>query len=373
MQGHIRRAGLILTVLGGVCTASVPATDEPAQAKRPLQPPRVGSPAVSPEEQPAVTLDFPGGTVQEFVDLLKASTTLPVNVMMSPDASRLRLGPVRLERCPIWIALGTIEYATEDSSLSGQVSVSPITDSSGGPPLNFAVKYRQPTAGPPRVFAGPMDYVDTSATDLVGTYSISQIVRAPTDLPSAPTLTIEQLTQALDAVLRLTPTGKQPPSILVHSESGLLVVQGNWEQLRLTKEVIGQLKDDLETARRRLAASNQVSEAQSRLLDQEREAQVRYHSELADLRRHVGTLQDRYTSILQDQPDSPMRVLVLRDLQHEMDRTRDAIARLEDRLREARLGVPLTGGDRDQVEALRREIAELKAELQAMKESKNKK
>lgn len=374
MHGQIRRTGLVLSAVGCTCAAGVLGFTSAGLAQHlNTQPRGIESPNVQQDSRPDVTLEFKGGTVQEYVDLLRASTKLPVNVMMSPEVSRVRLGPVRLERCPLWIAVGTIEYSTEDASMTDRISVSPINDVAGGPPLNFAVKFKGPPAQMARNIAGPMGYVDPTLTDLVGTYSISQIVNAPVDLPNARTLTIEQVTQALDAVLRLTPAGKQPPSILVHKETGLLVVQGSAEQLNLAKGVIGQLKDDLETGRKRAAADIRAAESREQQLVQEREVRARLEQERDMLVARLQSAQKRQSALLKDNTDSPNRAMELNDLQAEIQITRGEISQIEARLREARIGSFGGRAQSEDVDALKREVAELRDQLQELKDSRSKK
>lgn len=242
-----------MSIVGATRAQTTDGTDQPAATPRPSMapanpsPPQWGQLPTQPGQrnvQPEtlnIDLDFAGGTIAQYITAVQESTGRPFNVITSPEIAAMRLGPVRLRSASSTVVVEAIIAALVDRDERVQLRTQSLAHG-GAESYTIRAERLPATAMPGSPFAR------SDRTDLVGTYSIATLVNPPADDPEAKRLPREDVTKAIEAVLRLV-ASPTPPKILIHPETSLLVVQGTGEHLSLAEGVIKQLKDDLALTR----------------------------------------------------------------------------------------------------------------------------
>lgn len=196
-------------------------------------------------EDKLVSLDFPGGTLGEFVQHLQRAAGI-VNVLLVDDARAWPVPPIRVSKVQVAQALKAVEQATWTED--GKIDLRP-SNGRGEPIWTIRVERRTKKAPPP--------------DEQVLVVSLTELTQpAPGDPADAPvTLRPETVLTAIEA-------GSKDfvgvPELRFHRESGLLFVKGDVQQLSLVREVMGNLERDVSTRRNRAAQAR----AQSRVQEQ---------------------------------------------------------------------------------------------------------
>jgi hypothetical protein len=202
--------------------------------------------AVSQTEKP-FSLNFPGGTVQEFVDAVETSSGEPFNVIIPESATDLRIPPVRVRE----VTLSPLLHALSASSRERKAYVgrSNTAVAPGGQSRNYS----------------SIEYADTGFTFAAGTAGsqvwqlnvdkVTPLPEAPPPIGPPPVARFYQLKPNLEAGLKIEDITtvaqtawkmmkldeKQIPELKVHEETGILIAVGSEEALSVIDSVLREL------------------------------------------------------------------------------------------------------------------------------------
>lgn len=213
----------------------------------------LGSPALARQDQrwtgpEQITVDFKGGTVAQYVELLKKSGKA-VNIVASERASKQQLSALSLNQVNIGVAVYSIQAAA--ASGAGQWKIDQITPPMGGYPPGML----QPGGEAYSVDFFPFG---RRGEDLVvESYSLVRIIKSE---GHAEGMDAKVVLTAIETGLKLQNEGaEQPPDLKFHSDSGLLFVRGTNSDVRLVGSIVSRLLDDARS--RTIAAEKRAREA----------------------------------------------------------------------------------------------------------------
>ena len=216
-----------------------------------------GDPDLSGQEaSQLVTLEFPGGNLAAYVELLREK--FDVNAVVAPDVSDLPMPPLSLKKVSRGTAMNLIEAMSRSlSGDSGGVSVNALADQEGNPvyivDLRATVPQAVAQAGipaiPPRIpralrgslgvpVAGP------GAPQTVRTVRVYSIKVLTQPVPGRGELGLppDDVLTAIDTALGLS--GDESAQVKYHPETGLLFVHGTPSQLEAVGTLIQTLNED---------------------------------------------------------------------------------------------------------------------------------
>lgn len=288
--------------------------------------------------------------------MVQAISATPFNVITSPEVSAMRLGPIRLRSASSVVVIEAITAALVDRNEQVQLRTQSLMY---GGSESYTIRLERT---PP--FQIPGQPIISDRSDLVGTYSIAALVNAPLDYPEAKALSREEVTAAIEAVLRLV-SSSSPPKILIHPETGLLVVQGRTEHLKLAEQVIEQLKQDLTQTRQIERVLAEQKQRQKHMEESRQQQETLIRAELANLGNQQADLKRQLEILRVDTNSSSNDVKeAIDEVQQRLAKVRDQQRSLEDQLRQLRLGELNTG---PQFWMLNEEIGKLRREVDALK------
>lgn len=207
-----------------------------AQARVPqVQPAFPGQVNNQPEEPQYLSVEFAGGSVEQYVQTLKASAgKVPVNLIVSERASKQQLSRISLKEVSISVAAGAIESAA--TTTSGMWFIQPVF-------VPGAVGRDRPQSMTLRV-----DYSTEARRDLpsqVEAFSLSRILRASPDAKASQASVLTAIETGLKLQLSDNET---PPDLKFHPDSGLLFVKGSPSDIHLVSSVITKMSEESERA-----------------------------------------------------------------------------------------------------------------------------
>lgn len=241
MRFHSIRLATVIG-LGSLCSSiaiaqpqsqptALPSARSPANT--PVQSRRV--PANS-ESSELVTLNFPGGTVKEFIDVLRAAMDpMSLNVLIEPEAAKQPVPPVNMKDVSYYYVLRLLDRNIED--VQGgftQLAIEQLNTPEGSAPIFKIVSRSQ----------------GRSSSIGFSVLSLNPIIGLPGSKgATASTLDAKTVLAAVEAAVAAADDERaSPPTLKFHESSGLLFVRGTPAQQRAAEEVIRQLRKDLETA-----------------------------------------------------------------------------------------------------------------------------
>jgi len=251
MQNPIRLGLLALALSTGVA-ASAPAQNGPTP----------GSPSAKTlletgdEGGPLIGIEFDGGTVREYLEAVKSAALRAggsVNVICPVSAAGVVVPPISLTNVKTMTALLSLNTAAGDENQG--FGVMQINRNVNESPTFTIEQYDASTMWrngvPPRPQA-PFSQPNATTTDV---FSVREILDIPQGLPDSPSLKLgrDDLLQAVDLALGLHAEGAQPPRILFHEKSGILIVRGQQDQIALVHSVVTSIQTDLQDRRARMA------------------------------------------------------------------------------------------------------------------------
>ncbi len=338
------------TQVGTGPSAPRPGSRVPQPGSQPLQHAQTRNPVI-------IDLDFPGGTIAEYIAAVHEATGTPINIITSPDVAAMRLGPVRLRSASGNIVVEAVLTALVDRDDRSELKIQHLSGA-GSESYGIVVNRFPAMAMPASAFS------QDARTDLVGTYSIAALVNAPADDPEAKVLPREDVTKAIEAVLKLVAPSK-PPKIFIHPETSLLVVQGSSSHLGLAETVITQLKEDLAATRQTERAVRNREQSEKRL----RAARVEHQQTLeAEIHRSEQAAQPLRTRLAQlraaPKVGEPAVQEQIAAVEAQLGRINHDRQQLEQQLRMQRLGLAPGGNE---ISVLRNELLMLRQEFEALK------
>lgn len=289
----MRKNGLMRLAAAGVVAAAGLASPVAAQEspQRVVTQPAPTAQSRSPfaHTGPLVDVDFAGGTLSQFVEVIQASLDKQqpgVNFMLRQGAGEIPIPAVTLRRVSPESALRAAcpaEYSRV-STIAGGGSDIIVVDLIGGNAAgeldrrpSQAEQRRQlglersggPTTGMP--LPGASRANDASAESLIQIYSVKDIVSGGTQLGAV----MDAVKTAL-AVQREEPQ----PELLYHEESGVLIVRGTRSQHIVVHELLSTLRDD---ARSKQAEANEASKRVAMAQERTRDVQTKVETMQLDL------------------------------------------------------------------------------------------
>jgi len=310
-----------------------------------------------------INIDFPGGTVAEYITAVRSVAAFPINIVASPEIAATRIGPIQLRSAVGSVVVGAIPTVQIDASERGQITFQSIANSGIG-----ADSYMLGFSQSPFFQRVPSTSVQSERIDLVSTYPISSLTTAPSNDEGAKTIKQDDLTRAVEAVLRLA-SSSEPATILVHAETGLLVVQGTSDQHRLTGEVLSQLRTELDQ-KRSIERERTEAARRSKEVLSKRDDRIRYlEVQIQDAQSRIAKLRQRAETIRKDVLENSARETMLNDLDLQLISAKDDVYNGEQILRIERF-LPASHFDpASDVVALRQAVTELRREVEAFKVS----
>lgn len=169
-----------------------------------------------------IDLDFPGGTVAQFIAAVRALAP-ESNIVISPaEVGESELAPIKLTRVQVHDALKTLE------NVQWPDGVSRLSTAQQGEVTIIGWREPKPQGGP--------------ATPMSSVWSLREMIDAG--------MKVEDVLSAVEAVIALQ---KEPVEVKYHKETALLLVRGTPEQIGAILQVIDRLRDE---ARRPRPASD---------------------------------------------------------------------------------------------------------------------
>jgi hypothetical protein len=229
----------------------------------PLQPPR-------PDGGPVLSIDFPGGTVGQYIDALRHSSSQPVNIVLPPRAAKANMAPVLLKTVTVIDALNAV-LAVADIPADEDWAVRPLANlsPSGMPAVpgesvpGFAVLV-QTRNRPVMTTAGPQ-FMGMPSSPRTTVYSIRSLL----DSGMKP----ESVITAVGAVLSMDKQA-EAPEIKFHEESGLLILRATPEQTDSAEQVIARLQETVKIG----ARDRSIEERRKKMEDLSREIEGLYQT-----------------------------------------------------------------------------------------------
>ncbi len=200
----------------------------PAVRSNPVPQPAPGAP------EPTFNVDFPGGTVREYVDVVRrvsaSGSGNPVNVTVTEGAAQFRVPRVQLTSVT---AEGALTFLSRsDNTGDSRVYV----DSVGGDREHRVYSIFMQRSGPAASTPKPSLLV-VSLTDLMNAKG------------SAPEQQDKQLQTILSAVETALKVGAaesdSAPQLTVHRESGMLLVRGSEAERAIASDVLTKLREGM--------------------------------------------------------------------------------------------------------------------------------
>lgn len=231
---HSRTALLAALLAAALAAPSALAQPSP-RANRPdnAQPePKVFAPG---KQSGTVTLKFPGGTVRDYVEMVrKNAVDVVVNVSFTDSVDQLEMPAIEFTGVFVGTALDAVSKMVAPHA-EQFVHVNQLRGGSGitGETLYIlGLESNGPGATPPRKM------IVLSLNNLIG----SPWAPRGSEEGAIPAATI--LT-AIETAARAAPGDGVAPDIRYHKESGMLLVQGTRNQLEVVQQVFSHFQDDV--------------------------------------------------------------------------------------------------------------------------------
>ncbi len=212
--------------------------------------PARGAPTAAAQPAPALpeaarlNVDFPGGPVMAYVEMLRRQAPAGMaNIVVSAAAARVTLAPIMLR--DVTVANAVFAMRTAAGSEEGQLQVNPSGFPRSGPvqfdrDTLYEVDYRwrvpAQDAAPQARQEGPSQMHVLSLRPVLNAGSGTLELRA------------EPVLTAVQAAIELAP-GSEPAEVRFHAETALLMVRGSAAQLRAAEACVEEIANDLRARR----------------------------------------------------------------------------------------------------------------------------
>ncbi|HZW10118.1 MAG TPA: hypothetical protein VFF69_09470 [Phycisphaerales bacterium] len=327
---------------------------------------------------PAVSLDFPGGSLRDYVESLKAAADPELtNILVRGDADAIEVSATELRDVSLWTALrlvsGDYRYPEDDAYRYG-VEATNLSEGAGDTPA-FLVEVRK---------QGPFHEPRTPDSEDMLVLSIKELT---TPLPGDPPEVVvpaETILTAVETATGVAGGDDVRAELRFHPESGLLIMAGPDRALRAANEVFHRMQQDIETRRARSREIQQIQgltnpEAlEEQLADARAEAELAaVHADNAAHKREVLERRMQEVRVMVDRAAAPQNEFLtaeiayreadaaVREHQIHLERAQARAARAEEALARAK-AIAAGGGSGGELSALREENAMLRDRLAAM-------
>jgi len=273
--------------------------------------------AYSPAKQGGtVTLKFPGGTVREYVDMVrKNAVDVYVNVSFTDSVEKLEMPSIEFTGVFVGTALEAVTQMVAPHA-EQTVKVRELRGGSGIPGETLYI-LGLVSNNPLGTTPGPKMVV-FSLNDLIGPAWIAH-------QPNDGTIAAETILTAVETAARTAQAEAPPPDIRFHKESGMLLLRGSREQLEAAHEVFAHLHDDI-NSRRIMENSQRQAERQN---ETSHSAMQQLQAEVAQRSEQAQKAESDARTLSREIAKHEAAVEMLR---HELDKRSEEMAKLaEDR------------------------------------------
>jgi hypothetical protein len=250
-------------LLAALLAASPALAQDRAGKQPPKEPPQPSAPAVPqmprPDVGPIVTVDFPGGTVGQYIDSIRRASSNSANIVLPPRAAKVTMPAVSLKGVTLLDALNAI-VAVADIPTDEDWMVRPLaTLGMGGVAMypgesmpGFALLTQSRMGrGVPGVLPGGPTALPVSARTEV--FSVRDLLDSG--------LKPDAVLTSLDTAMRMDQRA-EAPDVKFHEESGLLILRASAEQLDAARQVVLRLQEASKSAARVRAAEQRHAQMQ---------------------------------------------------------------------------------------------------------------
>ncbi|MCE7973940.1 MAG: hypothetical protein DYG92_06370 [Leptolyngbya sp. PLA1] len=273
-------AGLSGTSFAQATPVEPPAAEQPVLQEKPAS-----------ASQPTISVDFTGGTVEQYALALRAAaTTQPVNIVVSKAAARVELAPIQLRDVTLSAAVEAIRAAGEEVGSWLITDIGRPTDSGA---LVWLVDYRARPTKPPAQQTAPESNADLQRIEV---FSLKQVIEADPNDPRGVSVheSPEVVLAAVEATLAMTDEATEgKPELKFHKDSGLLIVRAGPRTLAAISSVVESIRRDVTRRRDSVRLSMPSPAALAQAKAQVARAQVVFASrerELSEAAQRVQRL-----------------------------------------------------------------------------------
>jgi hypothetical protein len=311
------------------------------------------------QDTTTISVNFPGGTLEEYVRALREATKDPVNVSLQGDAARLRIEPLVLREVSIESALRAAlgsrpgQNLLENDGSMTSTRLETIQATAAGKPVFVITTQRVPGGGP------------GSADASIDVLTIRSLVQS--DDAKHQDAREQVVLAAIDSGLKLLgSTEGVKPQIDYHQDSGLLLVRGQARDVALVREIVGRMTEDQKRQNAEMH-DRRKNEINNRAAMQRAELSMRVaDTRVGEAQRRLDETQklvDAGSASTRDLSDARMASI---QAETEVGMARIEIMRLKD---EAAAGVESpSGATGDEVAQLRADLAKALARIKELED-----
>ncbi len=326
---------------------------------------------------PTISLEFPGGSLEHYVALLKnAAAPEPTNILIRGEADAIRINPTELRDVSLFTALRLVSgqyLGGPDGASSYHVSAANLGDEAAGSAFLVDVQFVSGRARPA-----------AAARDVL-VLSIKEMTTALPGDPPEVVVPAETILTAIETAISVAGDENVTSEIKFHPESGLIILAGTGNALGAADRVVQQIWSDLEERRGRAREIQKSQGLGNPDALEEQLADARAEAEMAEVRLNLArasaeraALQNREFEQMASQGsgasasevrDSRQMVLQaeaeMQEQRIRADRARQRVQQAEQALERAR-AIAAGGGPDSEAQALREENAMLRDRLAMM-------
>ncbi|MCB9841143.1 MAG: hypothetical protein H6809_05805 [Phycisphaeraceae bacterium] len=273
-----------------------------------------------------VDLDFPGGTLGEYLDAV--SRTCRANIVAGPEVRALRMPPLQLRGVTPYSTIRLVESLFPDPSVA-RVSIDQISPDSE----------ESPAEGSTSIFVVRVDQAQRRAGGTVvnDVFSIGDVLRPANEEPTE--AQVKQIFEMIESAMSLSP-GSGEPELAYHDQTQMLVFKGSPEQREMVQAVLARYVQTWRPASSRAEAlRREMSEYELRaetLAIEARTADERLHaaaqayeraSQLAEQGAvSEGQVQEARTRVIETESRARILELEARHARSRMEEARASLA-----------------------------------------------
>jgi hypothetical protein len=249
-----RLAGFCGTFAAGFVLITAVAAQPPSKGTpQPAPPPTV--PTFSGPTPVIINVDFPGGTVAEYCDAIRAAAApTPVNILMNDEAASVVLPRLSMKQVSLDVALKAMSVIERPGNMP-PVLIERLAD--GAASAAYVLK---------ATGTGRSHGLSPRHTRV---HSLRSIVEPPPGVPTTPDVAppVETVMAALTAASRVDDNQIDPmPDLMLHKESLVLVCRGTEDQQDVIASVLKAIESDV--GPRRIAIAERTKRSERERLDQ---------------------------------------------------------------------------------------------------------
>lgn len=236
---HTRGHALLAAIAGlsiALAAHAQPTNSRPEAGA--TQPPATNLRTDSTGEVHQFDLTFPGGTVSEYFDAIRAIPGVVANISLSPDARSvpLPMPPIRLTNVSVAVAVRAVETIADETGAPIFLTRTIEADNSS---TLYAITARPTRAAKPEA-------------ELLHSFRVGSLLN-----PSqGGVMVADTLLGAIETLLSMDTSGRTPARVMLHKETSTLIMQGRTSELQAVETLIEGLERDAQQ-RRELMKPNQ--------------------------------------------------------------------------------------------------------------------